>query len=227
MAANKNNKVDGKSPLKYLDFAMIDEMCRVFEFGATKYGKNNFYLGHEVSTLLEACIRHLLAYKEGEDNDPESGLNHIAHAQCNLAMLMQQLALGTSIDDRVTLEDVRAEAATKKSEEPKKPLASANAGSIDTSNYDFVAARSLSLGRAKKVKLLGVVNHVSLAEICNSGEIGSLIVIKNNPYDVVEEWELSFPSLGKFTLYKDEYYLGGEFRFGGNTRIQLGEVRDE
>lgn len=98
--AKKNDKVDGKTPLEFLRMDGVAEMCEVFGFGAKKYGRDNYLLGHEQTRLLAAAMRHILLYQAGEDLDPESGSTHIGHAQCCLAMLQSQKAVGTSIDDR-------------------------------------------------------------------------------------------------------------------------------
>jgi hypothetical protein len=37
---------------------------------------------------------------EGEDNDPESGRNHLAHAATRLLFTLQNIADNTQIDDR-------------------------------------------------------------------------------------------------------------------------------
>lgn len=109
MKAKKNDKADDKVPLEYLELDGVAGMCKVFAFGAKKYTKGNYFLGHEQTRLLAAAMRHVLAYQSGEDTDPESGLQHTHHAMCCLAMLHKQQALGTSIDDRVTLDSVRGE----------------------------------------------------------------------------------------------------------------------
>jgi hypothetical protein len=93
--AKKNDKKDGKVPLEYLRMDGISEMCEVFAFGANKYGKDNYLLGHHVDQLTAAALRHILAYQAGQELDPETGKSHIAHAQATLAMLQTQKALGT------------------------------------------------------------------------------------------------------------------------------------
>jgi len=93
--AKKNDKLDNKAPLEFLRLDGVQEMCRVFEYGAKKYGKNNYLLGHQDSQLTAAALRHILAYQSGEHVDPETGYPHLAHAQCCLAMFFTQRALGT------------------------------------------------------------------------------------------------------------------------------------
>ena len=46
-------------------------------------------------------LRHILAWKRGETNDPESGLPHLAHAGWNCIALMHYGRYGLGEDDRV------------------------------------------------------------------------------------------------------------------------------
>ena len=60
----------------------------VLTFGADKYGDRNWEEGISEDRLYAACQRHLLAHREGELLDPESGLPHLYHAFCCLGMLL-------------------------------------------------------------------------------------------------------------------------------------------
>ena len=69
--------------------------------GALKYGRSNFRaIGVRSSIYIDATKRHLDAYFEGEDIDPDSGLPHIAHALACLAILVDAEAAGKLTDDR-------------------------------------------------------------------------------------------------------------------------------
>ena len=78
----------------------LNEVARVFSFGADKYGDHNWRAGLKWSRLAGATLRHVTAWISGETNDPESGLNHLAHAACNLLMLIEYDALDLGEDDR-------------------------------------------------------------------------------------------------------------------------------
>lgn len=82
-------KDDGKLDWSLVPFEGLEGMVKVLEFGAQKYSRNNWMTsgGFSYRRVLTACLRHLFAYMRGEDNDPESGLSHISHAQCNLLFL--------------------------------------------------------------------------------------------------------------------------------------------
>lgn len=80
---------NGKPDWSLVPFEALEGMVKVLEFGAKKYSRNNWMTsgGFSYRRVLTACMRHLFAYLSGEDNDPESGLSHIHHAQCNLLFL--------------------------------------------------------------------------------------------------------------------------------------------
>lgn len=53
------------------------------EYGAKKYGSEENWKGVPQRDWIEATLRHLYAFLDGEDKDPESGLNHLSHAACS------------------------------------------------------------------------------------------------------------------------------------------------
>ena len=67
----------------------IREMGRVFTMGAAKYGRFN-WREHTVSSSVyyDAAFRHLSAWFDGEDRDPESGLHHLAHVMACMNIIM-------------------------------------------------------------------------------------------------------------------------------------------
>jgi hypothetical protein len=52
------------------------------------------------SRMVGAALRHIHAFNDGEDNDPESGLSHIDHALCCLMFLSNYQVTRTEFDDR-------------------------------------------------------------------------------------------------------------------------------
>jgi hypothetical protein len=84
---------NGKPDWSLVPFEALEGMVRVLEFGAKKYSRNNWMTGGGFSyrRVLTACMRHLFSYLGGEDKDPESGLSHIHHAQCNLLFIAMYL----------------------------------------------------------------------------------------------------------------------------------------
>lgn len=98
MSGRKNDT--DKPPMSLLDRYALEQIANVLAFGAKKYAKHNWRKGLEYSRLLDAALRHLLAFADGEDNDPESGLSHIAHAGCCVMFLLWMSKNRTDLDDR-------------------------------------------------------------------------------------------------------------------------------
>lgn len=70
--------------------------------GMLKYGRSNYRaIGVRASIYYDAASRHLNAWFEGEDADPDSGLPHLAHALACLAILVDAEAAGKLNDDRM------------------------------------------------------------------------------------------------------------------------------
>lgn len=75
-------------------------MVEVLEFGAKKYAPHNWRKGLSITEICESLKRHLDAFMEGEDLDPESGLSHIGHIQCNALFLSYMMEHKKELDDR-------------------------------------------------------------------------------------------------------------------------------
>ncbi len=84
MKAVKNDQ--SKPVISFIPAEYIEGTAAVFTFGAKKYAAHNYRHGMAHSRLLDAAMRHLLAILRGEELDPESGLPHVYHASCSLAM---------------------------------------------------------------------------------------------------------------------------------------------
>lgn len=91
---------DGKPQISLIPRVALEAEARVFGFGAKKYSRFNFKKGFKYSRLIDAALRHIVAFNDGEDLDPETKESHLAHARCCLSMLLDTIDLGTSEDDR-------------------------------------------------------------------------------------------------------------------------------
>lgn len=79
----------GKWRFSLLPAAQLLQIIQVLEFGANKYAPENWKTVPDAKTrYFDACIRHLTAWWQGEKNDSESGLSHLAHAGCCILFLM-------------------------------------------------------------------------------------------------------------------------------------------
>jgi hypothetical protein len=71
--------------------------------GMLKYGRSNFrVVGVRSSIYYDAARRHIDAWFEGEDCDPEDGVPHLSAALSCLAIIIDAEAAGKLNDDRMT-----------------------------------------------------------------------------------------------------------------------------
>jgi hypothetical protein len=70
--------------------------------GARKYGSYNWRdAGVRASVYYDAVVtRHLGAWWEGQDTDPDSGLSHVTKAIAGLTILRDSMMHGNWVDDR-------------------------------------------------------------------------------------------------------------------------------
>lgn len=85
----------GKPRMELLPVLPLTLAAEVFTFGAKKYAEseeafaNNWLQGMRFGRMYGAMQRHLMAFWNGEELDPESGKPHLAHALCCLMMLTE------------------------------------------------------------------------------------------------------------------------------------------
>lgn len=91
---------ESKARLDLLPMEAIEEVARILEFGATKYGAYNWRGGFTWSRLYASILRHLFAFWRGEDKDPETGRSHLAHAACGVLFLLTMVLERSGADDR-------------------------------------------------------------------------------------------------------------------------------
>lgn len=71
----------------YFDPGFAAEIGRAFDYGARKYGRNNWQKGMSWSRCLNSGRRHLFAWWRGEVYDKESGIHHLALLTCSIMFL--------------------------------------------------------------------------------------------------------------------------------------------
>lgn len=106
MAGNKHDGL--KLDLTLVPSSSMKAIARALNYGAGKYGRNNYKQGIAYTRVIAACLRHLTAWQESENIDDESKLSHLDHAMACLAMLSyyeSKPELASKFDDR----DVNAE----------------------------------------------------------------------------------------------------------------------
>lgn len=93
----------GKPRTDQLPPEALIAVANVFGYGAAKYGEDNWrdYENEwEYRQLYASTLRHLFAWVQREDIDPESGLDHLSHAAANILMLITLVSRGAGKDDR-------------------------------------------------------------------------------------------------------------------------------
>lgn len=74
---------------------------RVMQVGAAKYGAFNYRESNVwAMTYVDAIERHMQLWQDGEDDDPETGVSHLAHVIAGCAILLDTQANGRLGDDR-------------------------------------------------------------------------------------------------------------------------------
>lgn len=89
-----------KVRLELLPVRPLLDVGKVLTFGAKKYEARNWEKGFAWSRPYAAALRHLFAWWSGETYDKETGLNHLAHAACELLFLLEYAATGAGKDNR-------------------------------------------------------------------------------------------------------------------------------
>jgi Domain of unknown function (DUF5664) len=91
----------GKLPLHLWPTTATIMGCLGFLNGALKYGRANWRAsGVRASIYVDAAKRHLDAWFEGEECDPDDGVPHLAAALASIAIIVDARAAGKLNDDR-------------------------------------------------------------------------------------------------------------------------------
>lgn len=80
----KGRKFDlGKTRWELLPWDEVEDIVRVLMFGSAKYEDFNWQKVPEAKArYFDASMRHLIAWKQGEKKDKETGISHLAHLGC-------------------------------------------------------------------------------------------------------------------------------------------------
>lgn len=99
---NPKDAVGTKKPaLSCVPLPVLMEVGIGMMEGARKYGRHNYRISAvRASVYFDATIRHLFAWFEGEDLDPDSGLSHVTKAITSLIVLRDAMIQDKVVDDR-------------------------------------------------------------------------------------------------------------------------------
>jgi hypothetical protein len=91
---------EGKLRYDLIPAYPLEQLAKVYTMGAIKYGDRNWENGLSFSRVFAAMLRHFWSWVQGEDNDTESGLNHMAHVAWGCFALIEFQKRKTGEDDR-------------------------------------------------------------------------------------------------------------------------------
>ena len=90
-----------KPPIANVPLSVISEVGMALAEGQYKYGGYNWrVIGVRASVYWDATFRHMKAWWEGEDTDPDSQLNHVTKAISALTVLRDAMIQDNWTDDR-------------------------------------------------------------------------------------------------------------------------------
>lgn len=103
-----------KTPFSVIPMPVLAEVGVGMLEGASKYGRHNWRgAGIRNSVYFDGTMRHLIAWWEGEDVDPDTmdrdeagnliegtGVSHVTKAICSLMVLRDAMIRGMTTDDR-------------------------------------------------------------------------------------------------------------------------------
>lgn len=90
-----------KAPMSCVPVNVVAELGVAMMEGALKYGRYNWRTADvRGSVYFDAAIRHLFAWWEGENIDPDSGMSHVVKAMASLCVLRDGMQQPGFTDDR-------------------------------------------------------------------------------------------------------------------------------
>jgi hypothetical protein len=90
-----------KVPMSPVPSGVLMELGLAMLEGARKYGRHNYRaVGIRSSVYYDAAMRHLMAWWEGEELDPGSGISHLTKAISTLVVIRDAQMVGKVEDDR-------------------------------------------------------------------------------------------------------------------------------
>lgn len=101
----ETSKTGGTKEVKLARFDLIPVealigLAEIYGKGALKYEENNWRRGYRWSLSYAAAQRHMAAFWNGEDIDPESGQPHVLHAAWHMFALFTFMTEQREYDNR-------------------------------------------------------------------------------------------------------------------------------
>lgn len=90
-----------KVSISKVPFTSILMQAHAMMNGATKYGPFNWRKNKVIASIyIDAAIRHLMLWVEGEEIASDSGVHHLGHALASIGIIVDAQATGNLVDDR-------------------------------------------------------------------------------------------------------------------------------
>jgi hypothetical protein len=96
----------GKVRLELVPGAALRETAKALDHGNKKPGRGPYNWrkrGVKASDQIGGALRHIEEFKEGYDIDPVSAAHVLGHAMARLSIVLDAIACGSLVDDRVKL----------------------------------------------------------------------------------------------------------------------------
>lgn len=91
----------GKLPLGLVPQSGIAYEALAFMEGGLKYGAHNYRaIGVRASIYHDACLRHIMKWWNGQDEDPKTRIHHLGSARACLNVILDAGLMGKLTDDR-------------------------------------------------------------------------------------------------------------------------------
>lgn len=90
-----------KAPMSTVPANVMAEIGLAMLEGTAKYGRHNYRaVGVRASVYYDALMRHMMAWWEGEDLDPDTGVSHVTKAIACMVVLRDSMHQENWEDDR-------------------------------------------------------------------------------------------------------------------------------
>ncbi len=101
LTGNKDAIGDMNKPrLSLIPKEALWELGKALSTGEARYGTHNWRGGIPISILIDASMRHITQFMNGEDIDEQSQTHHVGCAMANLAFAISLLHNKPECDDR-------------------------------------------------------------------------------------------------------------------------------
>lgn len=92
-----------KVPLHLVPPSATHHLALAFKDGAVKYGPYNWRdKGVSASVYIAAAMRHMDAFRDGEDLSRDAQVHHLGHVMACCAIVLDAMSVGMLNDDRPT-----------------------------------------------------------------------------------------------------------------------------